>query len=237
MFQRTTICLFFLLHVCAVPLIRTVIDPPITSPTAKTIWKVGQQETVTWDTSSIPKDPKEVTNPNGTLVLGFLTSTSENLMLATPLAKGFKLTDGNVTITVPSVVTRDNYIVVLMGSSGNASPKFIIQGTGGTGASSVKSSSASVSTPITNPIPITGSTITGGSTTVTSRSATTTTLSTISSVSSLVSSPASSPASSSSSSAAATSTSTSSSGAGRSNPLHMYYTAIILAVLALSLTL
>ena len=35
----------------ATPLVitqRDVVDPPITSPTAKTVWTVGETETVTW---------------------------------------------------------------------------------------------------------------------------------------------------------------------------------------------
>ncbi|EIM81626.1 uncharacterized protein STEHIDRAFT_22683, partial [Stereum hirsutum FP-91666 SS1] len=102
---------------------RIVVDPPITSPDASTVWTVGSSVTVTWNTSVIPP---EAQNSTGTLVLGFQTSDSENLQLDDPLAKGFLLTDGSVQITVPDVTEKSNYIVVLFGDSGNASPEFTI---------------------------------------------------------------------------------------------------------------
>lgn len=35
--------------ILALPLVRRdIVDPPITSPTANTVWHVGQTETVTW---------------------------------------------------------------------------------------------------------------------------------------------------------------------------------------------
>ena len=43
-----------------------------------------------------------------------------------PLAKDFPITAGHTEITVPSVTTRDSYILVLFGDSGNASPMFTI---------------------------------------------------------------------------------------------------------------
>ncbi|KAJ6585187.1 hypothetical protein B0H19DRAFT_1227692 [Mycena capillaripes] len=51
------------------------------------------------------------------IVLGFLTSESENLS-NTSLASGFNLTDGKVDITAPQVIDRPNHIVVLFGDSG-----------------------------------------------------------------------------------------------------------------------
>ncbi|KIY45186.1 hypothetical protein FISHEDRAFT_5943, partial [Fistulina hepatica ATCC 64428] len=102
---------------------RDVWDPPITYPTTGTIWDVGSTYTVTWDTSD---PPSQVTNYNGELLLGYLEDGSENLMVGDPLAQNFNLTDGSVDITVPDVATRDDYIVVLLGDSGNASPEFTI---------------------------------------------------------------------------------------------------------------
>lgn len=43
-----------------------------------------------------------------------------------PLATGFPITMGRAEITVPSVTTRNSYILVLFGDSGNASPRFTI---------------------------------------------------------------------------------------------------------------
>ncbi|KAJ4472353.1 hypothetical protein C8R41DRAFT_776320 [Lentinula lateritia] len=139
-------CLFFSV-VRALPtfLSRDVFDPPITSPSASTIWQVGQTVTVTWDTTNLPPT-SQLTDPNGTIVLGYMASStdSEHLMIDSPLAQDFALSDGNVSFIVPSVVTRSDYIIALFGDSGNISPTFTIQGTEST--SSAPTTSTSVST-------------------------------------------------------------------------------------------
>ncbi|KAJ3866856.1 hypothetical protein EV359DRAFT_8873, partial [Lentinula novae-zelandiae] len=101
--------------------------PPITSPSASTIWQVGQTVTVTWDTTNLPPT-SQLTDPNGTIVLGYMASStdSEHLMIDSPLAQDFALSDGNVSFIVPSVVTRSDYIIALFGDSGNISPTFTI---------------------------------------------------------------------------------------------------------------
>lgn len=44
------------------------------------------------------------------------------------LASGFPLNKGAQSVTLPSdLETKKTYIIVLMGDSGNASPKFLIQ--------------------------------------------------------------------------------------------------------------
>ncbi|KAN0118572.1 hypothetical protein V8E52_004995 [Russula decolorans] len=103
---------------------RDVIDPPITSPTAETVWIPGSIQLVTWDTSLVPSNG---TFP-GMLVLGNQTITpdSENLDFYHPLATNFSLLDGSVNVTCPNVSPGNNYIVVLFGDSGNASPLFTI---------------------------------------------------------------------------------------------------------------
>ncbi|KAI0301171.1 hypothetical protein B0F90DRAFT_1618339, partial [Multifurca ochricompacta] len=101
---------------------RIVVSPHITNPTRSTVWKVGDKVTVTWDNSTIPPPG----NFTGQLLLGFLTSDSENLDVSNPLATSFPLSSGAVQITVPDVQFRTNYIVVLFGDSGNASPQFTI---------------------------------------------------------------------------------------------------------------
>lgn len=103
--------------------LRDVVDPPITSPTAGTVWHVGEKQLVTWSTDGLSSN---VTNPVGMLVLGYMYNNSENLMLNSPLATNINYTDGQVLITVPNVETREDYIVVLFGDSGNASPEFTI---------------------------------------------------------------------------------------------------------------
>ncbi|KAJ3885638.1 hypothetical protein GG344DRAFT_58884 [Lentinula edodes] len=162
-------CLFFSV-VRALPtlLSRDVFDPPITSPSASTIWQVGQTVTVIWyvqicslypyyvihfnlciyrDITNLPP-ASQLTDPNGTVVLGYMASStdSEHLMIDSPLAQDFPLSDGNVSFIVPSVVTRSDYIIALFGDSGNISPTFTIQGT--ESSSSASTTSTSVSTPL-----------------------------------------------------------------------------------------
>ncbi|KAJ6508513.1 hypothetical protein C8R45DRAFT_967679 [Mycena sanguinolenta] len=142
MFRFTILCLFlFFSAILAAPLdSRTAFAPPITSPTAQSVWKVGQVETVTWNASGIPA------GVTGMIQLGFLDPNSEGEHLSTILASGFNLTDEKANITVPSVVTRTTYIIVLFGDSGNTSPEFTIEGTSassGSGTSSVASTSGS----------------------------------------------------------------------------------------------
>ncbi|OAX41746.1 hypothetical protein K503DRAFT_649824, partial [Rhizopogon vinicolor AM-OR11-026] len=108
----------------SVPLkLRDVVDPPITSPTAGTVWHVGEMQLVTWSTTALSPN---ITNPVGMLVLGYMYNNSENLMLNAPLATNINYMAGQAQITVPIVDTRDDYIVVLFGDSGNASPEFTI---------------------------------------------------------------------------------------------------------------
>ncbi|KAF9499040.1 hypothetical protein BDN71DRAFT_1442528 [Pleurotus eryngii] len=158
------LCLFFVSSfVGAIPVEqRDVFNPPITSPDANTVWRVGDKVNVTWNTSDIPPD-SQITNPIGRVVLGFETSESLNLMIDSPLAQDFLLKDGQVTITVPNVPPRNNYIVVVFGDSGNTSPQFRITGGTGNGTSSSATRSSTESMSVTAPIPISGTAITGGS--------------------------------------------------------------------------
>ncbi|KAH8114439.1 hypothetical protein DFH11DRAFT_1466099, partial [Phellopilus nigrolimitatus] len=104
---------------------RDVVDPPVTAPNASTVWAVGETQTVVWNTSSLPS---QITNTNGTVLLGFVNDTTgnEHLMISTPLASGFDIRSGSVNIVVPNVEPRSDYIVALLGDSGNISPKFTI---------------------------------------------------------------------------------------------------------------
>ncbi|KAH9857951.1 hypothetical protein C2E23DRAFT_880631 [Lenzites betulinus] len=105
---------------------RDVWSPPITAPDDSAVWTTGSMVKVTWDTST---PPKHVTNFAGKLVLGYLDDsdgTDEHLDFDNPLADGFNLTQGHVTVRVPDVHASNEYIVVLFGDSGNKSPKFTI---------------------------------------------------------------------------------------------------------------
>lgn len=109
-----------------------VINPHITTPNSGTKWRSGQTVTIKWDTtyteygSTTPIPIPD--NLQGTIKLGYLENGDEyNEHLFWDLATGFKLNAGSQTVTLPSdLETRTGYIIVLMGNSGNASPKFKI---------------------------------------------------------------------------------------------------------------
>ncbi|KAG6889810.1 hypothetical protein C0992_003925 [Termitomyces sp. T32_za158] len=169
---------YFFSYVHASPLMmRDVFSPHITSPNETTVWPVGTQQTVTWETDNIPPD-SQLTDPNGKVVLGHLGPTGGlNLDIDHPLAQNFKLRVGHVQITVPSVPPRDDYIIVLFGDSGNTSPTFAItritDGSNSTTSTTKPfttttaniqhSSSAIMSTlsSMTEPVPSIGTTTTG----------------------------------------------------------------------------
>jgi hypothetical protein len=101
---------------------RDVWVPKILSPTEATVWHLGKTYQVEW---ALDQKPENVTNPTGTIYL----STAGLLNITHPLAKGFKLTDGHVLVTIPkdtAGVPGDDFAIVLMGDSGNASPNFTI---------------------------------------------------------------------------------------------------------------
>ncbi|TFL01805.1 hypothetical protein BDV98DRAFT_567558 [Pterulicium gracile] len=101
-----------------------VYNPEITAPVAKQQWCIGSTVNVTWDASDIPSDAFENT---GKILLGY-GGDEYNLHLDVdhPLATGFLLRSEFTSITVPDVEPRDNYMVVVMGDSGNTSPEFSI---------------------------------------------------------------------------------------------------------------
>ncbi|KAH9949857.1 hypothetical protein B0H21DRAFT_687892 [Amylocystis lapponica] len=107
------------------PIIDDVYSPDITSPKVGDLWTVGQNQTVTWDASKVPQTNE---NSTGLLLLGYEDdpSAGEHLDIKDPLAVGFPISAGTVSFTVPNVTDRSDYIVVLFGDSGNASPKFTI---------------------------------------------------------------------------------------------------------------
>ncbi|KAL5524397.1 hypothetical protein ACEPAF_9537 [Sanghuangporus sanghuang] len=123
---------------------RDVANPPVISPNASTVWVVGEAEMVLWDTSDLPQ---QITNLQGTVVLGFLNDSSgnEHLMIDSPLASGFDIRSGQIDIVVPDVEPRTDYIIALMGDSGNISDKFTIANSTSSSTSSAPSSTASAS--------------------------------------------------------------------------------------------
>ncbi|KAI0917131.1 hypothetical protein AcW1_007593 [Taiwanofungus camphoratus] len=105
------------------PVEDDVYSPPITSPSVFSVWTVGSNQTVTWNTASIPSENQ---NSTGLLLLGYQEDNNEHLDIRSPLATGFPIASGSVNVVVPNVTTRSDYIVVLFGDSGNASPQFTI---------------------------------------------------------------------------------------------------------------
>ncbi|KAL6302859.1 hypothetical protein BKA93DRAFT_381266 [Sparassis latifolia] len=100
-----------------------IVSPQITYPTTGAVWIPFTNQTVTWDTSNIaPADA----NNTGLLLLGYNEANSEHLDIQYPLATQFPIGAGSVDIVVPNVTLRTDYIVVLFGDSGNASPEFTI---------------------------------------------------------------------------------------------------------------
>jgi len=63
------------------------------------------------ETDNLPPD-SQITNPDGRVILGFQANNSLNLDLDHPLAQNFKIRAGNVTVIVPDVPPRNDYIIV-----------------------------------------------------------------------------------------------------------------------------
>ncbi|KJA24350.1 hypothetical protein HYPSUDRAFT_162093 [Hypholoma sublateritium FD-334 SS-4] len=101
-----------------------VFNPTITAPTKHMSWPKGSTQEIKWDTENIPA---ERTATTGVILLGYMENDSENLDIDHPLATGFPLNDGKVTVKMPTDIdsTKD-YFVVLFGDSGNKSPVFRI---------------------------------------------------------------------------------------------------------------
>ncbi|KAI0784332.1 hypothetical protein C8Q75DRAFT_724560 [Abortiporus biennis] len=99
---------------------RDVFVPPVTYPVKGTVWKSGERQIVTWDTSGAPVN---ITNPTGFIIL-----RSAGVTTSVVLADNFPILKGHVELTVPLVLTRDDYSIILFGDSGNVSPDFTIEG-------------------------------------------------------------------------------------------------------------
>ncbi|KAJ3565449.1 hypothetical protein NP233_g7627 [Leucocoprinus birnbaumii] len=98
---------------------RDVYVPKILTPNGNTVWKVGEEVEVTWDTSN---PPAQITNKIGMILL-------RQGDLATPLvlAGNFNILNGKARFRVPSVLQGSDYSIVLFGDSGNWSDQFTIQ--------------------------------------------------------------------------------------------------------------
>ncbi|KAI7855391.1 hypothetical protein BDC45DRAFT_506093 [Circinella umbellata] len=122
--MKTFIALLLLLIVTVVNAI--VWNPEITVPKATSKWRAGETYTVKWKTTVLGEDIPD--GVNGTIKLGYLEEGSINEHLYWDLATTFPLNSGAQTVTLPSdLETKTSYIIVVMGDSGNASPKFTIR--------------------------------------------------------------------------------------------------------------
>ncbi|KAJ6557719.1 hypothetical protein B0H19DRAFT_1376347 [Mycena capillaripes] len=105
----------------AAPTAPTPLDvfvPPITFPTAGTVWVSKTQQNVTWDASGAPASIS-----NG----AELFLRKDGITAPFILAKDFDLRTGSLEITVPWVLTGSDYQLALFGDSGNFSPMFTIE--------------------------------------------------------------------------------------------------------------
>lgn len=97
-----------------------VFVPPVTYPHAKTVWRAGEHHNVTWD---ITDAPKQISNSLGYIFLRH----AGKIDLAHPLAEKFDILKGHQHVKVPHVAPGHDYQIVLLGDSGNWSPKFTIR--------------------------------------------------------------------------------------------------------------
>jgi len=107
-FAAPLVSLVLAAFVAAAP--ADVYSPPITYPTASTVWEVGYSYNVTWDVSN---PPKRITNKIGMIVLakgGVLNDEA-------PLATGFSILNGKQQITVPDVTPGSDYSIVCVYAS------------------------------------------------------------------------------------------------------------------------
>ncbi|KAI8977385.1 hypothetical protein BDF20DRAFT_874497 [Mycotypha africana] len=130
MFCKTTTAIVLFIACFLAMVNAIVINPKITVPSQGTKWRAGETFTVKWATTfydgektvPIPDDYK------GTIKLGYYENGNPSMNLKWDLASGFQLNSGAQSVTLPSDLdTKTSYIVVLMGDSGNASPKFTIR--------------------------------------------------------------------------------------------------------------
>ncbi|KAF9474153.1 hypothetical protein BDN70DRAFT_885151 [Pholiota conissans] len=97
-----------------------VFSPPVTTPTAGTVWTVGSTQEVTWDTSNAPV---HITNGLGQIMLA-----KGGKITPVILASKFDILQGSISVVVPWVQNGTNYEIILFGDSGNISQDFTIDG-------------------------------------------------------------------------------------------------------------
>jgi len=99
---------------------RDVFVPPLLYPHHGTMWRVGEDHHVVWNTTGAPVS---ITNQIGEIFL-----RKDGVTGNVPLAMDFDILLGRIEVRVPWVASGDGYQVVLIGDSGNFSPNFTICG-------------------------------------------------------------------------------------------------------------
>ncbi|KAI7877988.1 hypothetical protein K492DRAFT_209274 [Lichtheimia hyalospora FSU 10163] len=127
MMLRILSCLLLLLAVVSAAPGPSVYNPEIYVPNSDTVWKAGETYTVEWSKTS--KDGRTIPEGHdGMIKLGYVEEGSIDEHLYWDLAAGFPLNSGSWNVTLPdNLAARSDYIIVVFGNSGNASPKFTIQ--------------------------------------------------------------------------------------------------------------
>lgn len=104
-----------------------IVSPPILVPSNTTVAYSGCELTVAWNTSVFYTIPGAAPL-TGMIQLGYLLPNSTSEHLYWTLDTGVNLLAGSDTVTIPaSIPAGDNYIIVVFGDSGNASPQFTIK--------------------------------------------------------------------------------------------------------------
>ena len=92
-------------------------------PTKDTVWKVGNEVNVTWQTVHMPYG---MSQRLGRVFFEYQENGMLHALQDYRLAVNVRLGDGNVTFTVPQVEVRDEYVIV-MNASGKKSHLFTIR--------------------------------------------------------------------------------------------------------------
>ncbi|KAM5537105.1 hypothetical protein V8D89_009251 [Ganoderma adspersum] len=100
--------------------------PPIVVPKSGDVWNAGERQTVKWSTDGFNVYDPSLKPLPGTIYIGHLTETGQQIWFNAPLAQNFTLADAQVDVIAPALPTAKNYFLVLFGSSDNWSQFFTI---------------------------------------------------------------------------------------------------------------
>lgn len=95
----------------------------MTYPTKGTVWESGKTYTVKWETKDAPVN---ITGGGNTGRITLRSGVYGELPVL--LAWDVHLREGHAKVTVPEVLSSNDYSLVLWGDSGNWGPEFTIKG-------------------------------------------------------------------------------------------------------------